>query len=136
MNVPFSTAAAGALAVRPVPMTTVSPRPSMSSTASVAVRDHGSCAPMSAQPIPSSNRCLARSTTAAGTSDSDSSATQVASFPVGPSGAVAACCVSAVKATSDPSDVCLLYVYNNCSSNARNQLGGPMLGALMSVHDF
>src|SRR6185437_11105786 len=126
MNVPLSTAAAGALAVRPVPITTVSPRPSMSNTASVAVRDHGSCAPMSAHPIPSSSRCLARSTTSAGTSDRDTAATQVASLPVGPSAAVAACCVAAV--TSAPSDVCLLYVYNNCTSSARIEVYRPYAG--------
>src|SRR6476660_7154964 len=101
MNVPLSTAAAGALAVRPVPITTVSPAPSMSATASVAVRDHGSCAPISAQPIPST---------------SDSSATQVASFPVGPEGAVAGSCV--VTVTAAPKDVLLLYLYNNTSSTA------------------
>ena len=134
MKVPLSTAAAGALAVRPVPITTVSPAPSMSSTASVAVRDHGSCAPISAQPIPSSRRCLARCRTAAGTSTSDSSATQVASFPVGPEGAVAGSCVVTVTAT--PKDVLLLYLYNNTSSTARIESNAPYAWGLMSVHDF
>src|SRR6185503_18993085 len=129
MNVPLSTAAAGALAVRPVPITTVSPRPSMSNTASVAVRDHGSCAPMSAHPIPSSSRCLARSTTSAGTSDRDTSATQVASLPVGPSGAVAA-------VTSTPQMyACYTYIITALQAQ-QSRCIGPMLGALMSVHDF
>jgi hypothetical protein len=72
--------------VRPVPMTTVSPRPSRSSTPSVATRDHGRPAPISAHPMPSSNRCLARSRTRSGTSARSKSATQWASAPVGTPG--------------------------------------------------
>ncbi|ELP45891.1 hypothetical protein D522_14235 [Mycobacterium avium subsp. paratuberculosis S5] len=98
MNVPLRTAAAGALVRRPVPMTMLSPLPSRARTASVAMRDHGSCAPTRAQPMPSSSRCLARSTTGAGTSSRVSSATQVASSPVGPTGSVTVSCCRAVMA--------------------------------------
>ena len=88
MNVPFrSAAAAGPLPV-PQPISGVSPGASNASTASTATRDHGSCAPIRAQPRPSSSRCFARSLTSRGAWSSVKPATQLASWPVGPSGAV------------------------------------------------
>src|SRR5258705_1158176 len=103
----------------------------MSSTASVAVRDHGSCAPISAQPSPSRRRCLARSSTTAGMASMESSATQVASVPVGPGGAVT------VIAISRSAQGLCCYTYITTAVQAQESEVTPaMLGALMSVHDF
>src|SRR5580693_7077294 len=90
MKLEFNMAADVALVARPSqPTSTESPASSSAVTPSTPMRETGSCAPMRAQPMPSSTRCLARSRTEAGTSSSVVLATQVASRPVGPAGSVA-----------------------------------------------
>src|SRR6202451_1006638 len=89
MKLEFTMAADVALVARPPqPTSTESPALSSAVTPWTPIRETGSCAPMRAQPMPSSTRCLARSRTEAGTSSSVVLATQVASRPVGPAGFV------------------------------------------------
>src|ERR1700678_2145735 len=90
MKLEFTMAAEVALVARPSqPISGGSPALSSAVTPSTPMRESGSCAPTRAQAMPSSTRCLARSRTEAGTSSSVVCATQVASRPVGPAGAVA-----------------------------------------------
>src|ERR1700683_5361914 len=71
-------------------MSAALPAASSAVTPSTPLRETGSWAPTSAQPTPSSIRCLACSRTEVGTSFRSVPASQVASRPVGPSGSVAA----------------------------------------------
>jgi hypothetical protein len=80
---------AGALVVVPQPISGTAPSPSIASTARTAVRDHGSCAPISAQPSPSRTRWVARSRTAPGICSRPASASHAARVPVGPAGSLA-----------------------------------------------
>src|SRR5580704_6023037 len=90
MKLEFNMAADVALVARPSqPMSGASAALSSAVTPSTPIRETGSCAPTTAQAMPSSIRCLARSRTEVGTSSSVVSATQVASRPVGPAGSVA-----------------------------------------------
>jgi hypothetical protein len=79
MKVPLSKAATGAVALRPHPIMLHGPSASRAMTDSTAVRDHGSWAPTSAQPTPSSSSNLARSRTVSGTALKSKLASQVAS---------------------------------------------------------
>src|SRR6266702_6185172 len=88
MKVPLSSAAAGPDVARPQPMIVLSPLPSKRAMVSTASADHGSFAPTSAQPMPSSSRYLARLRTAAVTSSSDNLVSQLESVPVTPAGSV------------------------------------------------